>query len=399
MRSADVTSFALRTVTHQRLRSFLTALGIAVGIAAVVLLTSIGEGIHQFVLKEFTQFGTNIVAINPGRSTTQGTPLGILGSVRPLSLEDAAALKNSPLISESVPSFQGNAEVEAVGKQRRVTVFGTSAAMAQAFTLQVSRGQFLPPDDATAPRAFAVLGAKTAKELFGNQNPLGERLRVGGDRFRVVGVMAPKGTVLGFDMDDTVFIPAARAQELFNREGLFEIDVIYRDKSSVDEVVATIKRILIARHGSEDFTITTQQQMLDVLGSVLDILTFAVGALGGISLVVGAIGISTIMTIAVTERTSEIGLLRAIGATRRQITLLLLVEAATLSALGGLFGLLLGGGGAYLLTLFIPALPVHTPWEYLLLAESLAIGIGLLSGILPARRAARCDPVEALRAE
>ncbi|TPW17641.1 MAG: putative ABC transport system permease protein [Halothiobacillaceae bacterium] len=232
MRSADVTSFALRTVTHQRLRSFLTALGIAVGIAAVVLLTSIGEGIHQFVLKEFTQFGTNIVAINPGRSTTQGTPLGILGSVRPLSLEDAAALKNSPLISESVPSFQGNAEVEAVGKQRRVTVFGTSAAMAQAFTLQVSRGQFLPPDDATAPRAFAVLGAKTAKELFGNQNPLGERLRVGGDRFRVVGVMAPKGTVLGFDMDDTVFIPAARAQELFNREGLFEIDVIYRDKSS-----------------------------------------------------------------------------------------------------------------------------------------------------------------------
>jgi putative ABC transport system permease protein len=224
-------------------------------------------------------------------------------------------------------------------------------------------------------------------------------VRLGGDRYRVVGVMEPKGTILGFDMDDTVFIPTLRALEMFNREGLMEIDVLYEKGGNVDEVVAAIKRVLIARHGDEDFTITTQQQMLDVLGSVLNILTFAVGALGGISLIVGAIGILTIMTIAVTERTNEIGLLRALGAKRSHITLFLLLEAAMLSALGGIFGLALGIGGAQALAFFVPALPVHTPWHYVILAEALAISIGLISGVLPARRAAKMDPVEALRTE
>ena len=381
------------------MRSFLTALGIAVGIASVILLTSIGAGVHRFVLSEFTQFGSNIIAINPGKTTTLGTPLGVLGSVKPLSIDDAIALEAIPIVKASVPVFQGNAQIQANGKQRRVTVIGAGPDMMDAFSMVISKGHFLPPDDPDAPRAFITLGAKTSLELFGNDNPVGERVRLGGARYRVIGSLAPKGTFLGFDMDDTVFIPTLRSLELFNREGLMEIDVIYAQDQNVDEVVSAVKRVLIARHGSEDFTITTQQQMLDVLGSVLNILTFAVAALGGISLLVGAIGILTIMTIAVTERTSEIGLLRAIGAKRSHITMFLLVEAAVLSALGGLFGLILGAGGAQLLGLAVPALPVHTPWQYVILAEALAISIGLIAGILPARRAARMDPVEALRAE
>jgi len=187
--------------------------------------------------------------------------------------------------------------------------------------------------------------------------------------------------------------------ELFNRNSLFEIDVLYQEDANIDKVVASIKRTLIARHGREDVTITTQQQMLEVLGSILNVLTFAVGAIGGISLLVGAIGIVTIMTIAVNERINEIGLIRALGARQSQVLSLFLGEAIVLAAIGGLAGLGLGIGLAQLLHLALPALPVHTPWVFVVLAEAIAVLIGLAAGVLPARRAARLDPIEALRTE
>jgi len=399
MLARDLIRLSFSSIVAQRLRSLLTVLGISVGIGAVVLLTSIGEGIHKFVLSEFTQFGTTLVAVNPGKATTLGTPLGIMGTVRPLSINDAEALKRVPRVRAVVPAVWGNAEVKAGGKTRRTTVYGMGPAMPEAFSMKVQLGRFLPADDPQSPRAFAVLGSKLRAELFGVQNPLGQKIRVGGERYRVIGVMESKGQVLGMDLDDTVFIPAARTLDLFNRTSLMEVDLVYEKGADVDEVVAGIKRILISRHGREDFTITTQQQMMDVLGNVLNVLTFAVGALGSISLLVGGIGILTIMTIAVKERTSEIGLLRALGAERGQILLLFLGEAAVLAAIGGIAGLVLGVGGAQLLTLAVPALPVHTPWSYVLAAEVVAILIGFAAGVLPARQAAAMDPVEALRTE
>ena len=399
MNLRDFAQLSLSSIIAHRMRSGLTVLGIAVGIGAVVLLTSIGEGIHRFVLAEFTQFGTTIIGINPGKATTLGSPIGYLGSVRPLSIEDAEALKRVPYTKAVVAATQGNAEVKVGNKSRRTTVFGMGSDFPIAFSMDVKLGQFLPHDDPRSPRAFAVLGSKLKTELFGNQNPLGQHVRIGGNRYRIVGVMESKGQVLGMDFDDTVYIPTARALELFNREGLMEIDLIYTEDADVDEVVAGIKRILTSRHGREDFTITTQQQMMDVLGNVLNVLTFAVGALGGISLIVGGIGILTIMTIAVNERSSEIGLLRAIGAERDQVLSMFLAEAILLAGIGGLTGLALGMGGASLLTLAMPALPVHTPLLYVVLAEMLAIGIGLIAGVAPARKAASLDPVEALRTE
>jgi len=381
------------------MRSFLTALGIAVGIAAVVLLTSLGEGLQRFVLAEFSQFGTNLIGVTPGKTSTTGFSGAVISNVRPMSLNDALALARLPRVIAVVPVVQGNAAVEYRQRSRRTYVFGAGAAVPTVWQMEVAQGRFLPDDDPRAARAFAVLGSKVKMELFGNANPLGRRIRIGSERYQVVGVMASKGQMLGFDLDDAVYIPAARALSLFNRESLMEIDVLYAEGSSSEDVARRIKRELIARHGSEDFTVVTQDQMLEVLGSVLDILTIAVGALGGISLLVGGVGILTIMTIAVRERTAEIGLLRAVGAGRRQIMVLFMGEATALASIGGLLGLATGAGGAWLLGKAVPALPTHTSWTYVISAELLAGLIGLLAGVMPARHAARLDPIEALRAE
>jgi putative ABC transport system permease protein len=399
MRYADFVSFTYASLSAQRLRSSLTALGVAVGIAAVILLTSIGEGLHRFVIAEFTQFGTNIIAVTPGRVQTHGASLGAVNTVRPLSIDDALALRRAPYVQISDPIVQGNAEVVFEGKSRRVTLYGVGPDFARSVQMRVGSGEFLPPDDPRGARAFVVLGAKVATELFGGANPLGSRIRAGGERYRVVGVMQAKGQVLGFDLDDTVYIPVGRALEMFNRESLQEVHVVYDPTAPLAEVEAGIKRILSVRHGAEDFTVTPQQKMLDVFGTVLDAITFAVAAIGGISLVVGGVGILTILTIAVAERTSEIGLLRAIGATRQGILLLFLGEAALLAVLGGTSGLLLGWGAALALHVVLPALPVHTPWSYAVMAELVALAVGLAAGALPARRAAHLDPLEALRSE
>ncbi len=396
----DAIQHALRAVSAQRLRSFLTLLGIAVGIAAVILLTSIGEGIHRFVLAEFTQFGTNIASISPGKVKTSGpAPTGIPSSVRPLSLDDARALAHLPYVTGMTAMVWGNSEVGANGRLRRTTVNGVGADMLRVYSIKVRTGKFLPDEELENARAFVVLGAKLKTELFGAANPLGARVRVGNLQFRVIGVLEAKGQFLGVDLDDAAYIPTARALELFNRDGVMKIDVAYAEGIPAARIAAVIKSQLMARHGREDFTITTQEDMLRTLSNILDILTMAVGALGSISLLVGGVGIVTIMTIAVSERTSEIGLMVALGAPRRTILGLFLGEAVALSALGGVIGLVLGMGVAQLLHLAVPALPVHTPLTFVLLAEGIAIVIGLLAGVLPARRAARLDPVAALRSE
>jgi putative ABC transport system permease protein len=395
----DSIKLATGSLLSRRMRSFLTALGIAVGIASVVLLTSIGKGVHNFVLSEFTQFGTNLIAVTPGKATTTGISGAIISNVRPLTMDDALSLERIPKVVGVVPFVQGNAPIEFGKRSRRGYVFGVGPEVPIVWQIEVATGRFLPYDDPRAARAFAVLGSKIRDELFNSENPLGRLIRIGGERYRIIGVMESKGQMLGFDLDDAVYIPTARALAMFDRESLMEIDLLYAAGSSADDIAKKIKGLLISRHGAEDFTITTQEQMLDVLGSVLNILTLAVGALGGISLLVGGVGILTIMTIAVNERTAEIGLLRAIGAGRRQILFLFLGEAVVLAAIGGLAGLVVGAGGAWLIGAAVPALPTHTPWSYVVLVETLAASIGLLAGVLPARRAANLDPIEALREE
>jgi len=399
MRFRDLFALTRRALVAHRLRSFLTLLGIAVGIAAVILLTSIGEGVHRFVLAEFTQFGANVIEIAPGKTKASGGPGGLQTTVRLLTLDDARALGALPGIVAVAPNVWGNAEVAANGRVRRTTVQGVGNGTLEIMKLTMQSGHFLPDEPFEQARPVAVLGPKLKQELFGAENALGQRIRIGGMQFRIIGIVAPKGQFLGMDLDDTVFIPAARALELFSREGLMRIHLTYRNELAAQDAAAKIKSALAARHGREDFTLTTQEDMLRTLSKILNVLTLAVGALGGISLLVGAVGIVTIMTIAVTERTQEIGLLKALGARERTILGLFLTEAAALAATGGVLGLVFGIGIAQLAHLAFPALPVKTPLSFVILAETLAIIIGLVAGVLPARRAARLDPVEALRAE
>jgi putative ABC transport system permease protein len=399
MLPADFLTFVGRSIFAHRLRSVLTALGIAVGVTAVVLLTSIGEGLNRYIVDQFTQFGTTTLAVQPGKANTFGISPGVLNSVRPLSLADAAALERAPYVESVVPTVSGSGTVEANGRERTVNIFSVGPEFDRAFKFRVALGTFLPEDDIERPRAVAVLGSKVFEELYDGRDALGDRVRIGGERYRVVGIMESKGQMVGFDLDDSVYIPVARGLELFNRDGLQEIDILYSPSAPVNEVVAGIKRILVARHGAEDFTITTQQQMLDVLGSILDVLTLGVAALGGISLLVGGVGIFTIMTIAVRERTQEIGLLRAVGARRGRVAQIFLGEAMLLSTVGGLGGLAVGIAIVLAVQLLVPAMPASLSWPYIVLSLTIAIVIGAIAGVAPAHRAAALEPLDALRTE
>ena len=401
MRDVDLMRLAWGAVIGHRLRSMLTALGIAIGIAAVILLTSLGEGIRVYVISEFSQFGTNIVAINPGKSETSGgNPGAIAGTIRKLTVEDVEVLDRLPQVDAVVPVAFGNARVEFEERGRRVFVYGVNSDMPRVWKFGVRQGQFLPPGDMRHGAAVAALGSKLKTELFGEKNALGERVRIGTRPFRVIGVMEPKGQFLNIDLDDTVFVPVSEAMSLLNRDDLLEIDVLYYNAAETQNVVDAIKRVMLDRHdGEEDFTITSQESMLKTLDRIIGVVTAAVGAIGGISLVVGAIGILTMMWISVNESTSEIGLLRALGARRGQVMGFFLLQAALLATAGGALGVAAGLGIIEALRLLVPGLPISTPPEYVLAALGLSFAVGMLSGILPARRAASLDPIEALRAE
>jgi putative ABC transport system permease protein len=396
----DLLRLALGALRGHRLRSALSMLGIAIGVAAVILLTSIGEGTRRYMVAQFTQFGTNLLGIHPGKSETLGIPGVLGGTTHKLSLDDAEAVARLPGILEVVPVVVGSARVEARGRGRSVFIYGATPNVPRAWKFKVRQGSFWPPGDPRRGQQAAVLGPKLKRELFGEANALGQFVRISGARFRVVGIMEPKGQFLGFDLDDTAYVPVASALKLFNMSELTEIDVLYAHTGLTDRVVEEITTLMTRRHGGrEDFTLVTQAAMLEVFDNVMNIVTMSVGAIAGISLMVGAIGILTMMWITVGERTAEIGLARAIGASRRQVTQLFLLEAAALATAGGLAGVAAGLGLAALLRAAVPGLPVETPVAFVLLAVAVSVATGLASGVLPARRAARLDPVEALRAE
>ena len=399
MKFQDLFIFSSYSVVSQKMRSFLTSLGIAIGVVCVIFLTGLGQGLQTFIISQFTQFGSNIISISPGKTETMGMPLGIFGTVKPLTFEDAEALERLPVIDVAVPVSGGSGEIEYGERMRRSMVVGTGADYDVIVDAKDMLGEFLPHDNPKSPRSLAVLGPKMRDELFGDANPLGELVRVNSERFRVIGVLPPKGDFLGIDLDDAIYIPMAKFQSMFNVNNFQEIDVVHYERYATEEAVASIKRLIIDRHGSEDVTIHTQANMLETLEDIMKWLKFTVAAFGGISLLVGGVGIFTIMTVAVNERTSEIGVLRAVGASRKKIRDVFLLESIFLAILGALLGLSIGFAAVYVALIFYPDMPIAIAWDYIVYAVFISLAIGLIAGFLPARSAAQLDPVEALRTD
>ena len=399
MRARDAIAFALASLAFSRVRTLLMLLAMSIGVAAVVVLTAIGNGARHYVVDQFSSLGTNLVIVVPGRAETAGGAATTLVGETPrdLTLDDARSLLRGDALRRMAPFNLGEIAVSYRGRERQAPLLGSTAALLPIHHLEMARGSFLPEEDMEIARPVCVLGATISRELFGWQNPLGEMVRLGGFRCRVIGVLASQGRSLGHDTEELVVVPVAFAQMLLNTEGLFRILVEAREPESIPRLKDFILDTIARRHyGEEDITIVTQDSVLATFERILGALTLSVAGIAAISLIVAGILIMNVMLMAVAQCTGEIGLCKAIGASRRQIMVLLVTEALLLSAVGGLLGLAIGLAGSRLARSLYPELSAGPPSWAMVAALGTALATGLIFSLLPARRAARLDPIQAL---
>jgi len=399
MRFADVLAFAWRVVRGYRSRTLLILLAMGIGVAAVVAVSSLGEGARLYVANQFGSLGTNLLSVLPGRSETAGAMPGVLigRTPRDLSIDDALALRRSPAVRRLAPLIVGAGDVRAGSRSRETPVLGSTAELIEIRSMELAQGHFLPAMDPRDNLPVCVIGIKLAAELFPGRSPLGSWLRVGDRRFRVIGVLASQGESLGFNTDEIVIVPVAAAQALFNTEALFRILVEAKGRESIGAAKADIEEILRLRHeGKRDVTVITLDAVLATFDRILSALTLAVGGLAAISLAVAGILIMNVMLISVTQRRGEIGLLKALGATAAQIRYTFLTEAVLLALGGAAVGLAAGKLGQLLLGQIYPTIPFTPPWWAVLAAPLTAIVTSIVFSVAPARRAARLNAVQAL---
>jgi putative ABC transport system permease protein len=398
MKTVDSLWFALGALRGYRVRTALMLLAMSIGVAAVVVLTALGEGARRYVVGEFAALGTHLVIVLPGRNETTGGAPPVVGETpRDLTIDDALALNRSRAVRLVAPVSVGEAAVSFGGRERDAVVMGSTAEFFQVRHLDLAGGQYLPPGDPRDATPLCVIGTTVRDELFGERQALGEWLRIGDRRFRVIGVVGQRGQSIGVDMDEVVVVPVASAQMLFNTPSLFRIIVEATTREDIPIATEDIKRIITERHeGEEDVTIITQDSMLTSFDRILTALTLTVAGIAAISLVVAGILVMNVMLVAVAQRTAEIGLLKALGAPARRILILILAEAGLLSLAGAILGLSVGALGSYVIGRVFPALPVTPPAWAVIAAVAVAIATGLLFAVLPARRAAQLDPVQSL---
>ena len=399
MRAPDLIRFARDAATGNPLRTSLLVLAMSIGVAAVVVLTALGDGARRYVVNEFSSLGTNLVIVLPGRSETGGFNPGnaITSTPRDLTIDDAQSLQRAPSVRRVAPLAVGTSEISYGGKLREVMVAGTTASYIDVRTLKLAQGRFLSDGDWRRGASEAVIGAKIRDELFGAETALGQLIRIGDRRFRVVGIMASTGQGLGMNTDEVIFIPVSLAQAMFNSNTLFRVLVEANSREAIEPAKAQVTEIIKARHeGEEDVTVITQDAILATFDKLLGALTLAVAGIAAISLAVAGILVMNVMLVSVAQRTSEIGLLKALGATGATIRIAFLTEAAMLSLAGAVLGYLLGQAGALVLRQLYPAFPAYPPDWAVLAGLGTALVTGILFGVLPARRAAQLDPVQSL---
>lgn len=398
MKPQDTLYFSYHALRAYPTRTVLILLAMCIGVAAIILLTALGEGARRYVIGQFQGLGSNLLLVMPGRTETTGGAPPMLGTTpRDLTLDDALALQRSTAIDDVAPIIFGAAPVAYAAREREVSIMGSTPALLSARQLALASGQPLPDTNPRVATAVCLLGETVAQELFANRNPLGEWVRIGAARFRVIGVLADKGQSLGSNINDMVIIPVASARNLFNMPSLFQIVVTANSQELLPQAKRDIETILRQRHdGEDDVTVISQDSLIGTFDNILSALTWALGGIAAISLVVAGILIMNVMLVAVSQRKAEIGLLKALGAPTTQVLRLFLTEATLLASLGGGVGLLLGLGGVFALNQAFPDFTAQPPLWALITSVIITFVTGLLFGSIPARQAARLDPVAAL---
>ncbi|OOY84925.1 peptide ABC transporter permease [Solemya velum gill symbiont] len=398
MRVGDTVRYGFSNVSGSPVRAFLLLLAMSIGVASVVMLSTLGEAARLYVVNQFSALGTHLLIVLPGRSETTGGAPPLLGAVpRDLTLDDSNALLRGPSVSRVAPIVVGSAPISFRSLEREATIIGTTVDYGEIREIAISQGRFLPSADIKRGDAVCVIGETIRQELFGGERALGQSVRINSYRYRVIGILGDEGQSLGMEMGDAVLIPVASAQALFNTESLFRIMVQATQRETIPSAKEDVIRILRERHdGEDDVTVITQDAILGTFDRILKALTYTVVGIAAISLAVAGVLIMNVMLVSVSQRTSEIGLLKALGGSKRQILILFLSEAALLSVIGAVSGILISFAGVSALDGLFPTFPLTTPlWAYVS-ALIVAIVTGLVFGIMPARRAARLDPVDAL---
>ncbi len=399
MRLADTLQFASGSLRGSPTRTVLMMLAMSIGVASVVVLTALGEGARRYVVDQFASLGTNLVIVLPGRTETAGVGPGLMSGQTPrdITLDDAQALLRSRAIKRFAPLTVGSASLSHGALNREVVVLGSTSDLLGVRHMAMEVGRFLPKGDIHDSSSICVLGNQMKRDLFGNAQAVGQWVRLGDRRFRVIGVMKPQGESMGMRTDELVIIPVAASHQLFNTSGLFRILIEARNRDAIEQVTRDAEAILVERHsGERDVTVITQNAVLQTFDRILSALTMAVGGIAAISLAVAGVLIMNVMLIAVAQRVKEIGLLKALGAPGKQIRKLFFAEAALLSGVGSVAGLVLGYTGSFIIGQIYPSLPVSPPWWAVIAATVTALGTGILFSVWPARRAAKLDPVAAL---
>ncbi|HSB95267.1 MAG TPA: ABC transporter permease [Spongiibacteraceae bacterium] len=400
MRAADLLHFSAQTLARQRSRGIMILCAMGLGVAAVLALTALGEGARGYVMNEFTSIGKNILVMMPGRKQTTGGMPPVTGSAaRDITLEEAYLLpRRISAIEEAVPLIIGSARVSYNERGRQVTALGTTSVFLELRHLSLTLGNNLPAGDFRRAGGDAIIGEKLKQALFDARPALGEFIRIGDSRFRVVGVLGGRGDAMGMDLSDAVIIPVAAAQRLFNVSGLFRVMMSLRDGYAVADVKKRIEIAMQSFHQGElDVTIVSPDSMMATFDNILIAMTLAVGAIGAISLLVAGVLIMNVMLISVSQRTREIGLLKALGASSSDIMRVFLTEAMLMTGAGAFVGVVVGLLLVWSGRLAFPDIPFHTPLWALFTAVAVALLTGLAFSWLPARRASLLQPVDALQ--
>ena len=398
----EIIRLALESLAANKFRALLTMLGMVIGVSSIVLLVSIGAGAKNYIFREFEGLGTNLIVVQPGK-TDRKTPLGppIGAAQHKMTVADVTALEKRALNLEAVSGLVfGTASIKYEESIANVSIFGANEAFLQILNLRVGLGAYFTREEDEFGRRVIVLGWQVAHDLFGDELPLGRQVRVNQAEFRVIGVMARTGSKLGFDFDTFCIMPTRAALRVFNDDKLFGIRAKARSRASLNDAVSEITAILKERRqGEEDFTVETQLSMMESMETILNMLTYVLAGIATISMLVAGIGIMNIMLVNVAERTSEIGIRRAVGARRRDILMQFLTEAVTLALFGGAIGLGISAVITHAVFFFLPTFDMRAPGWILAGAFSLSLLVGVVFGVWPARRAARVETLEALRYE